>query len=55
MAVAAKLYKISESLITFGIRLNPFNATGLLRYSLKTSENRRFSEVFRGYRKRPVA
>ena len=37
--------------------INPFHATGLFRYSLKTSknQNQRFSDVFRGYRKRPVA
>ena len=35
--------------------LNPFYATDLFQYSLKTSENQRFSDVFRGYRKRPVA
>ena len=29
---------------------NPFYATGFFRYSLKTS----FSDVFRGYRKRPL-
>ena len=33
--------------------INPFNATGLFLYPLRTSENQRFS-VFRGYRKRPV-
>ena len=35
--------------------INPFHATGLFRYPLKTSENQSFSDVFRGYRKRPVA
>ena len=30
-------------------------ATGLFRYPLKKSENQRFSDVFRGYRKRPVS
>ena len=35
--------------------LNPFHANGLILYLLKTSENQRFSDVFRGYRKRPVA
>ena len=35
--------------------LNPFYATGLFLYPLKTLENRRFSYVFRGYRKIPVA
>ena len=32
-----------------------FYATGLFLYPLKTSENQRFSNVFRSYRKRPVA
>ena len=35
--------------------LNPFQVTGLFLYPLKTSENQRFSDVFGGYRKRPVA
>ena len=34
--------------------LNPFHATGLFRYPLKT-ENQRCSDVFRVYRKIPVA
>ena len=34
--------------------LNPFHATGVFLYPLKTSENGRSSDVFRGYRKRPV-
>ena len=34
--------------------INPFHATCPFRYSLKT-ENLWFSDVFRGYRKRPVA
>ena len=38
-----------------GFLFNPFHATGLFLYPLKTSENQRFSDVFRGYRKRPVA
>ena len=33
----------------------PFHATSLFLYPLKTSENERFSDVFREYRKRPVA
>ena len=33
----------------------PFHATGLFLYPLKTSENLWLSDVFRGYRKRPVA
>ena len=34
--------------------VNPFRATDLFRYSLKASENQRFSNVFREYRKRRV-
>ena len=34
--------------------LNTFHATGLFLYPLKTSENQRFSDVSREYRKRPV-
>ena len=34
---------------------NPFHATGLFLYPLKTSENPWFSDVFRRYGKRPVA
>ena len=33
---------------------NPFHATGLFQYPMKTSVKFRFSDVFRGYRKRPV-
>ena len=35
--------------------INPFQATVLFLYPLKTSQNLRFSAVFRGYRKRAVA
>ena len=35
--------------------VNPFHATVLFRYPLKASENLWFSDVFKGYRKRPVA
>ena len=35
--------------------VNPFYATDLFRYPLKTSKNQRFCDVFRGYRKRSVA
>ena len=34
---------------------NPFLATCLLLYPLKTSENQRFFDVFWGHRKRPVS
>ena len=36
------------------LTLNLFHATGLFLYPLKTSENQRFSDVFRAYRKRAV-
>ena len=34
---------------------NPFHVTGLFLYPRKISENLWFPDVFRGYRKRPVA
>ena len=37
------------------VTINPFHATGIFLYPLKKSENLWFSDVFRGYRKRPVA
>ena len=39
----------------FLLEINAFHANGLLLYLLKTSENLRFSDVFKGYQKRPVA
>ena len=36
-------------------KFNPIHATDLFWYSLKTSENQRFSDVFREYQKRSVA
>ena len=36
------------------LKLNPFHANNLFLYHLKTSENQRFSDVFRGYKGRPV-
>ena len=35
--------------------LNPFHDTALFLYPLKTSENQKFSDFFRGYRKKTVA
>ena len=35
--------------------LNPFHDTALFPYPLKTSENQKFSDFFRGYRKKTVA
>ena len=60
---SCKFYKVNSKLLTltassiFMARnlFNSFEATGLFLYSLKISENQRFSDVFRGYRKRPVA
>ena len=37
-----------------GRLVNPFYITGLFLYLLKTSENQRFSDAFRGYRMKPV-
>ena len=34
--------------------LNTFHASGLFLYSMKTSENQRFSNIFRGHRNRRV-
>ena len=34
--------------------ISPFCTIGLFLYPLKTSENKRFSDVFRWYRKRPM-
>ena len=42
-------------MITIGHVVNPFHATVLFWYPLKTSENQRFSDAFRGYQKRPLA
>ena len=39
----------------FLTHINPFHATDLFLYPQKTLETYRFSDVFRGYRKRPVA
>ena len=33
---------------------NPFQINSLFLHPLKTTENQRFSDVFRGYRKRPM-
>ena len=35
--------------------INPFHSTGLFLYPLKILKKQRFCDVFRGYRKRPVA
>ena len=45
------LYRVLWNWLTL---INRFHAIGLFLHPLKTSENQRFSDVFRGYRKRPV-
>ena len=35
--------------------ISPFHATGLFLYPLKTSENQKFSDVSRGFKKRSMA
>ena len=49
----SNIWKSVKRYIT--IRVNPFHDTGVFLYPMKTSENQRFSDVFRGYRKRLVA
>ena len=44
-----------NALIVMTGLINLFHATDLFWYPLKTSENLRFSDVFRGYQKRSVA
>ena len=41
--------------VFLGNDINPFRATDLFLYPLKTSENLWISDVFRGYRKIPVS
>ena len=45
---------VSSSIIWIKL-VKPFHATGLLLYPPKTPENQKFSDIFKGYRKRPVA
>ena len=49
------IFSAVYSLIIIQPLLNPFHATGLFLYHLKTSENQRFSDIFWEYRKRPMA
>ena len=49
------VYSKFERLISICEGFNPFRATGLFSYSLKTSEKVWFSGLFRRYRKRSVA
>ena len=43
-----------KSNVSLSTPLNPFQVTGLFLYFLKASEKKRFSDVFRGYKKRGV-
>ena len=54
---AVECSSISSSLMRFSIcdLVDPFHAIGVFLYPLKTSENQRFSDLFRRYRKTPVA
>ena len=45
---------VKDILEPFKVTFNPFCTTGIFLYLLKTLENCRFSDIFRGYRKRPV-
>ena len=55
LSMIKKETKIEEQILLFSERVNPFHATGLFLYPLKISENQRFSDAFRGYRKSPMA
>ena len=46
------LHLKSQALLTY---IEPFHVNGFFLYPFETSENQWFSEVFTGYRKRPVA
>ena len=56
-------WKITRSLLSYRCPkeffgsgfFNPFHATGLFLKPLKTLENHRFCDVFRGYGKKPEA
>ena len=49
------LVNITLLIFSFKIFFNPFHATDLFWYPLKTSENVWFSDVFKGYQKGSVA
>ena len=54
-ALQQKLFAQKFSRIYRTPAVNPFHATDLFWYPLKTSEYQRVSDVFRGYQKRSVA
>ena len=49
------LQVFTENALFCNTRFDTFHATGLVLYPRKTSENQRFSDILRKYRKRPVA
>ena len=49
------IIQMEEEEVFYGTLINPLHITGLFLYPLKRSENQRFSDVFMGYRKSPVA
>ena len=49
-----KIFKVCMAVLQHD-RVNPFHATKPLQFPLKTLENQRLHDVFRGYRKRSAA
>ena len=49
------IYRIISTVPFSLVLINPFHATGLFLYLLKTSEDLCFSDLFKGNRKGPVA
>ena len=47
--------KVAEQKPIVFSQLKQFHGTGFFLYPLKTSENQKFTDVCRGYGKRPVA
>ena len=50
-----RIWKVGQDFHEIFLLFKPFHVTGLFLYPLKTSENLRFCNVFRGYRKILVA
>ena len=55
MYTSYEMYKSNLGIINMGVIVNPFHATYLFLYPLKTSKNLCFSDVFSRYRKRKFA
>ena len=47
--------RLAKTLLEFDSSINSLRTTGLFLYPLKTSKNLWFSDIFLGYRKRPLA